>query len=498
MPRPLMLVILLMFCSLGAVSAQTLQLADGQVLLATVEDASGEGLRVRRLDNGGALNLRWDHLTPTCALRIKRDFALAGEEDGELTVTVTEVRYNTGGVPQVVVGKIVTEQPADMSALVVEIKGLPYRIPRKDILGMRKVEVPVTQVFTLDEFYSSRLQELAPGDAADKHVLFAEELMKVRDYDRAGKHLEQAGSLGNSRAPERIGHMKKRLDLYKESKKELDLIDGIKTARARGSAREFERGSELIAQYEKEFPKGKLSGEFAAEKKRFDDARARFMSLTVANNWRRQIRTVAERKVQEPGIDLDAVKDYAQTDMGTDIADAVAEKLGVEAEEVKAAFGARQNYSFGKRTDHYSYGIGSWLLGANAVIEGTNRGAGEDKEDEAAERSREVDRIARAIRKAMEQRRAAQGGGGGGRNQKKEQTPEDWWKDADRSERAGWLRAYYAEFGGDLVVKSAFAQPCLVCSGTGMLSDLGPGNKVIRVKCYLCQGTKFLRSFKTY
>lgn len=497
MPRPLMLVMLLMFCSLGAAPAQTLQLADGQVLLATVEDASGEGLRVRRLDNGGSLTLRWDHLTPTCALRIKREFALAGEEDGELTITVTEVRYNTGGVPQVVVGKIATEQPADMSALVVQIKGLPYRIPRKDILGMRKVEVPVTQVFTLDEFYSSRLQELAPGDAADKHVLFAEELMKVRAYERAGKHLEQAAALGNSRAPERIGHMKKRLDLYKESKKELDLIDGIKTARARGSAREFERGLELIAQYEKEFPKGKLSGEFAAEKKRFDDARARFMSRTVANNWRRQIRTAAERKVQEPGIDLDAVKDYAQTDMGEDIANAVAEKLGIDVQEVKGAFTSRQNYSFGKRTDHYSYGIGSWLLGANAVIEGTNRGAGDDKEDEGAARSREVDRIARAIRKAMEQRRAAQGGGGG-RNQKKEQTPEDWWMDADRAERAGWLRAYYAEFGGDMVVKSAFAQPCLVCSGTGMLSDLGPGNKVIRVKCYLCQGTKFLRSFKAY
>ena len=495
MRRLSILVLLLSLCWSGSAWAQTLQLVDGQVLLATVEDASGEGLRVRRLDNGGTLDLRWDHLTPTCALRIKRDFALAGEEEGELTVTVTEVRYSAGGVPQVVIGKVAAEQPADMSALIVRQKGLPYRIPRKDILGVRKVEVPVTQVLTLEEFYSSRLQELVPGDAADKHALFAEELMKVRDYERAGEHLQRAKTLGNSRAPERIGRMIQRLELYRESKKELDLIDQIKVARARGNAKEFERGLQLIAQYERDFPSGKLAGEYAAECKRFGEARARYFTRTVAEAWRRQIRNVAERKVQEPGVSLDEVKEYAQTEMGEQIAKGVAERLKIDVGEVVQFFESRQGYAFSKRTDHFSYGIGSWLLGASAVIEGTKRGQTENKEEDPA-RAREIDRIARAIRKAMEQRRAGQGGAGQG--QAKEQTPDDWWQDARKQERAGWLRAYYAEFGGDLVVKSAYAQPCLACSGAGMLSALGPGNKVIRVKCYLCQGTKFLRSFKAW
>ena len=47
-------------------------------------------------------------------------------------------------------------------------------MPIKDLLEVREIEVPVTQVYTLDEFYSKQLQEHAPGDAPDAHVLLAE------------------------------------------------------------------------------------------------------------------------------------------------------------------------------------------------------------------------------------------------------------------------------------------------------------------------------------
>ena len=39
------------FGALSALPAQALQLASGDVLLAEVEDATGEGLSVKRLDN---------------------------------------------------------------------------------------------------------------------------------------------------------------------------------------------------------------------------------------------------------------------------------------------------------------------------------------------------------------------------------------------------------------------------------------------------------------
>ena len=50
---------------LQAMPAQTVQLADGRVLVATIDPAEvdGEGLTVKRLDNDGVLRLRWDQLS---------------------------------------------------------------------------------------------------------------------------------------------------------------------------------------------------------------------------------------------------------------------------------------------------------------------------------------------------------------------------------------------------------------------------------------------------
>ena len=65
--------LLLLVCGFSApCAAQTLQMADGQVLLAQVEEAYGEGLRIKRLDNGGTLELRWDQLAPDCSRRIQQ------------------------------------------------------------------------------------------------------------------------------------------------------------------------------------------------------------------------------------------------------------------------------------------------------------------------------------------------------------------------------------------------------------------------------------------
>nr|HMQ23408.1 hypothetical protein [Planctomycetota bacterium] len=44
----------------SAASAQVLRLKTGKFLIGSVEEASEEGLRVRRLDTGGVLDLGWD------------------------------------------------------------------------------------------------------------------------------------------------------------------------------------------------------------------------------------------------------------------------------------------------------------------------------------------------------------------------------------------------------------------------------------------------------
>lgn len=485
-----------LFCTLllpMAARAQTLQLADGRVLLAAVEEGGvdGQGLRVRRLDNGGVLELRWEHLSPDCAQRLKQHHGLAGETVDEMMVTASLVSYVHNGSPAEIIG-IVDQNAGTGDHVIVQNKGVSFPVPKRQVRFIKPIEVPVAQVYTKEEYYSKRLVEMAPGDQADRHVLLAQELIKVRDYEHAKDHLLQAQTLGNSKAPGQIPPLLERLERYREAAKERELLDLIQVARARGTAGDFEKGLKLIADYEQQYPgaQARLRAEFETEKKRFAEARTRFLSGKVAEYWRRGILSVADRKVGEPGLTLNATRDFATSKMAEEIVTKVAGQLSIAPEEVRELWQGRAKYPIGRRTELFVYGIGSWVLGDAAILKDTKQGqrTAEAPKDPAQER--EIERIARAFRAAMERRQRAAGG-------PEQNTEEDWWQQATRNEKTSWLRAYYAEFSGDLVVTAAFLQACVSCGGEGTVPEVVDG-KVVKLKCFLCRSTKFLRSFYAY
>jgi hypothetical protein len=489
---------LCLFAALWAaapLAAQSLQLADGRVLLVEIpEPPSGEGLRVRRLDNGGVLDLRWEHLSQTCAQALKKQFDLAGAGQDELLVEAREIEYRVQGVRQTVIGKIVERTDSE---IVLQQKGVTMRIPRADAGRETTVSVPASQVFTKDEFYKDRLTALMPGGSADKHVGLAEDLIKFRDYDRAQEHLQKAKELGNSLDGARIDKLLTKLALYKEAAKEADLIDQITAARSRGSLLDFEKGVKLVAQYLKDYPSGKLRGEFDVENRRFTDARTLYLTQMVADTFRRQIHYVAEKKVAEENVTLQQVRDYAENKMSEELFARVAAALRLELPEVKQLWAARAKVALGRRPETFSYGIGSWVLGAEAVVKGTDV-AKAQKQNEVKEdpNDRDTQRNARAMRQAFERQRAAARSQGG--DQKKEQTDQEWWALSVRADKIGWLRAYYAEFGGQLVVAAASNQPCVSCYAEGTLPEPGPDGKMVRRNCSLCHNTKWLRSIRAY
>jgi len=47
-------------------------------------------------------------------------------------------------------------------------------------------------------------------------------------------------------------------------------------------------------------------------------------------------------------------------------------------------------------------------------------------------------------------------------------------------------------------VSAAFVQPCVSCYGVGTIPEAGMDGKVVNVKCYLCRGTKWLRTFRAW
>ncbi|MCB9878468.1 MAG: hypothetical protein H6835_12785 [Planctomycetes bacterium] len=478
---------------LAPAAAQSLQLANGQILLATVEEADGDGLRVHRLDNGGALDLRWDHLTPASANKWKRKFDLIGDTEDELMTRAVEVFWLINGTRQSVIGHVV-DRGAD--PVVVSVKGQPYRVPRRDLVNMREIEVPATQVYTLEEYYQQRLDEISPGDQADKHMLLAEDLIKFHNYDRAQEHLERARQLGNSKNPAFLDTLDERLKRFKEAAKEFGLLDRIRACRSRGKLPDFERGREMIAQFEKDFPQTRLKSEFDREKARFEQARTRYLTQQVADQWRRALSTIAGKKVTEDGFGLQQAKDYAENKMTDDVVARLQQSLHLEVDEIKQMWQDRAKYPVGKRTEHFSYGIGSWVLGDQAILKDTAAGEAtqSQQENKVDNANPQIQRFAKMLQEAMQRRQRAQGGG----QQAQEQSDEDWWREASRGERIGWLRAYYAEFSGQMVIKFATASPCISCFGDGSTTFIGGDGKPGKIKCFLCQGTKWTRSFKAY
>ncbi len=479
---------------LGTASAQTVQLAEGRLLLATVESATGEGCVVKRIDNGGTLELRWDQLAPATANAIKRQNNLISDVEDEILVRAEEVEYELAGRKQTIIGKIVERSG---NAIVVQKRGTPYRIPI-DNVQVRQIDVPVAEVYTADEWYAVRLAKIEDPSNADEHMLMAEDLIKVRDYEHAKLHLDKARELDNSKDPGRLDSLFTKLERYRLAAKERELLDSIQACRSRGTASQFKKGLELIAQFESEFPEARLQAEFDVEKDRFVKARERYLARQIADNFRRSIRSIAERKVIEQGLTLQAARDYAENQMTDDLFARVAQQYDLEVEEVQTLWGNRENYPGGKRTEHFGYGIGSWVLGEQNILKGTNveKAQGQQKSQRAAQQnSREIERVARALKQALERRRAASSGGAG---QQQQQTDEDWWRTAKRKEKAGWLRAYYAEYGGQLKVTYASVAQCVSCYGQGTTPDMGPDGKVIRTPCFLCQNTKWMRSFKAY
>lgn len=477
--------------------AQALQLADGRVLLAEVDSAevSGDGLRVRRLDNGGVLDLRWEQLSPATATMLKQRFDLVARDDGELLVRADEVSYEDCGRCVTVIGRVL-DREAD--PIVVAKQGHTYPIARDDLLGMRAVDVPASQVYTTQEFYTVQLAEIDPGESADKHMLLADNLIRFRDYEHAAEHLERAGELGNSKDPDKLAKMVDRLTRYKQAAAELGLLEQLQVAKSRGQLRDFKKGREIIAQFEEQYPDSKLQAEFERARARFEVERSRVLTQKVADQWRRAIRSLAEKKVLDKDFSLQAARAYAENEMTDEIVERLAGQLEIESDEVRELWQQRSKYPAGKRTEHFSYGVGSWVLGAKEILKDTAVGKDGEKATASAAPSgndaRQIERFTKLLREAMERRRKATQSG----QQPKQQTDQGWWQDASRKERVNWLSAYYAEYGGQLEVTYASVAQCMSCFGRGKTMDFDANGQQVQTECFLCQGTKWRRSFKAY
>ena len=465
--------------------AQTLQMKSGALLVGEITEATGDGLTYKRLDNGGILQLGWDDLSAESALKIKTLWNLSVDEESEVMVDTDVIVYElAGGALAEAVGKVIE---TDGKNVVVRTKSIArLEIPAASVRQRSKRQVRALDLVTRDDFYNDKFVEISPGDDADRHVLLADLLVRVRDYDRARQHLERAKELGNSKQATQLDVKLQRVKIYKENEKERVLREEIGIRRARA---DFGKCLALLDEFQKTYPQSKLKSEFEREKERVAKAHERWLVAKVTELWYMNIAAVADHKVNEKGVTFAAARQFAETQMGKEIRQRIGKVVNQNEDEVGALFKKRLEFQGITKQHLYSYGIGSWLLGAKDVIKGTRteelQTKGQEKEKPKDE---DMERLLRKLREARERLKKA------GQGETGKVSDEDFWaKDYSAQNRSLWVQAAYVENSGDLKLIRAYVDDCKNCAGEGATTEIGDTGQPRRVPCFVCHGTKFTR-----
>ncbi|HLU38524.1 MAG TPA: hypothetical protein VK081_04010, partial [Planctomycetota bacterium] len=429
------------------------------------------------------------HLSAESANELKRQFNLTVDEQAEAMV---EADVITWVAPAGHIEEAIGIQAGGNNDVVeLRSRGTTLRLIRKTINTWTKRKVPALTVLTKEEFYRGKLAEIAPGEDADKHIQLADVMAGVGDYDHALEHLNEATRLGNSKQPQTLRAKLAKVELYRQAAGERALLDQLKAARHR---KEFTRGCELIAEYEKKYPQGKLASDMAAEKQRFEAARTHAYTDKVAQAWLQQMNLVVKARIAQSGTTLQAARDWIENGaMGKEVRNKIAERLQIPLTEVEELWQRRVTSGIVTNSQQFSYGIGSWVLGEQKILAKTQQGKAETGQGAGREKTAQQERDERLQRKIQEhlrnQAQARRNVGG-----EEEDNEEAWWKAASPEEKVNFLKAYYAEFSGDMELVSAHVQPCVTCGGVGTIPLLGSaGGEQKNLKCWTCKKTRFRR-----
>ncbi|MHC5065870.1 MAG: DnaJ-like cysteine-rich domain-containing protein [Planctomycetota bacterium] len=470
----------------GAAAAQAIQLRDGSVLVGEIQEVSAEGMVFHRLDTGGMLDLRWEDLSGESAVRIKHLKGLLVEDEDEVTVQADVITYAVQGLARdVIVGILVRETPEEY---ILQRRGVEYPIKRRDIKLTGKRQVPVYEVYSKEGYYALQLNEIQPGDDADKHILMADALRRAGDYDASLKHLLRAQELGGGNQKSKLPPMLSRLRTLMESETEREMLKEIRVLR---NQKRFEDAEARIVQFEAQFPDSRLKTDLEREKRRFEKDRESFMIGQVYQKWAQTLLAVARDKAAED-VDLNTAREYAENFMAQEIFSRIGASLSLSVEEVEQFWMDRHKYSR-HGPDLFSYGVGSWLLGKDKILTGTKLDKlGGNTNLKAGESRSEWERITRKmeeIRKRSRQvaRRNRDSG---------PESDEDWWMRSSRNDRQYWLRAYFAENSGYLEVTRAFIANCTTCAGSGSVAVRGMAGGQQKQECSLCRGTRHTRTIR--
>lgn len=470
------------------------RLYSGQVVWGSLGEHSPEGIEVQRLDTGGLARLPWSFLDPTQSEELRLLYGYIEAEGEELLVDAMRIRLVSG---REVIGII--DGRSD-EFLYLRTSGARLPIPLANLVGAPStVKVPALDIFSKEELYQRKAQELAGPlaqegtNAAVANVELAEYAENLFDYTHAVDHFRRAAEEDPSHRSEFVTAAITRTAEKAALQEQVDYLGEIDRLRSR---RRFADALAMLEQFNEVFPSSPLRADWNRMRERVAVHQERTLREEVVRQWHMNAVKMTRDMVRKS-------ETYEEVLAAIDgeLIESIEARLVEDLEEVAPGITTDEVRRFweerGKgRIRSASFGLGTWLLGEDRALNVPKK---EGKENEAqaggsgarsdARRDLE-DRLGRYMRNQQVQQRSQ-----GGQADDGAESPEDFWKHWSSSSRAQWALSYLVEFSGDFEVARVRLSNCRECGGTGAkqvvytgsaIADSNSGNQIFR--CSVCHG----------
>jgi hypothetical protein len=509
----------------GSARAEILRLESGRIVQCSVDRTylDADFLRVQVHSTGGVVRLAWKHLVPEDRERWQIELGLKeSAEASELKVDGHKVLFvNNQELRGLVLNPEDLKGPAT-NIIRVQTQGRIEEYPRSQVAAVEPVRLDLAQVYTPEQAYQRRLEEIRPANGHG-HFDLAEYARKIGAYARAKEHYAAAkddGDFAQTPNGRRVESLLVKLEVVLRNlalKEQVDAVSQVlRTARGRGREFTFKRLSLMyrdarleVGRLRKANPDADLQKEFRLPDlaTRVETERRAFFQKALPVEIYNRYRSHLQAKAREA-----KVKDFPPSDPPQVLQQKKAQGTFESARQY-AARGVVDDLWKGLMKD-----VGSSdeiekheALVAKAMERGTPPPVLTEEQKSRFEEMAKADKLLKqelldfwtnrsksfhtttaygygsfivTPRKPLPQAgRSAPGGnaprGGGGRNQPPRGQgatstpaaspipPDEWYDKANQGERMNWLQSYGAERNGLFEVMRAWTEECEACTGLG-------------------------------
>ncbi len=476
----------------GADAATMLRLRDGSIRWGSILSHDPDGIVFESLSNGGHARLPWSYLHPQEEHDLRERFGYVDLTGEELMIDADRIVTIEG---QEIVGLII-----DRSGDNVQVKTASaiIPVPKNRILGAPTiVHVAASVVYTRAELYNNELANADVSTAAGNYAL-AQFCERNNDFAHAVEHYKATQSLDASYQPEDV---KLSLARATDQAARQDQVDYLTDVTGLAARHRFDEALARADAFKDKYPDSPLIPQAKKAHDRAIKARDKYVADRVATLWFLRVGQLAYQAGSKMGYE-EAVN-YLGGQMQKDVLDYVVKesvKLTKEAtpDTVKQLWGQRRKI----RWNRASYGLGTWLLGKDAALKGSedpNKKKDEKPVSETDKARADLEKKLRTYLDNQELARKAKTTG----EQKDDR--ELAWKELPLDARRGWMLAYYVENSGDFEVdKKPMLAACHECGGEGTRvvglaganvsrAAIGKQSTENRIECPACHGLGIVR-----